>query len=466
MDEVTVLTPTGCIGNRGIHRDAFVEALEETRPDVIAADAGSLDCGPWYLGTGQVHSPMANIHRDLDIVVTGAVQKGIPLIIGSAGGSGGKPHVDLTLEVVKGIAEKRNLDFKVGVVYSDVDKDYLLRRIRGNDPIRKVPTGIFGDLLTEAEVEMCPRIVAMMGVEPIIQALLKGAQVVICGRTADACVMGAYPVMKGFDRGLALHMGDIIECGEMTLTDRQGVTQLLGANRVPVIGTLRSDHFVLKPGHPGMACTIEAVAAHSMYERESHTEVELSGGVIDKSGTVVVQETDSVVRVSGTRYQEKPYSVLLEGAGFVGWRTIAILGARNSRMIEQIDEILEHEKKSMEARYSGSGKLDIYYHVYGKGAVLGPSEPRTSGPVQEMCIVLDIVAETQELAHDVAEDLVLKIAFARYPTRTTTAGNVAYLFSPNVIDVGEAYTTSVYHQLPIEDPLELFPITVRNIREI
>ena len=465
MEEVTVLTPTGCIGNRGIHHEAFIDALDETRPDVIAADAGSLDCGPWYLGTGQVHSPMANIHRDLDVVITAAVQRGIPVIIGSAGGSGGMPHVDLTLDVVKGIAEERKLDFKVGVIYSDLEQDYLLRRIRAKDSIRKVPTGIFGDLLTEEEVAMCPRIVAMMGVEPIIQALKQGAQVIIAGRAADACVMGAYPIMKGFDRGLALHMGDIMECGEMTLTDRKGVTKMLGANRVPVIGTLRSDHFVLKAGHPGMACTVEAVTAHSMYERESHTEVELPGGVIDKSGTVIVQETDSVVRVSGTRHMDRPYSVLLEGAGLVGWRTIAILGARNPRMIEQMDEILEHERRSMESRYAGSGKLDIYYHVYGNGAVLGTSEPRANIPVQEMCVVADIVAETQELAHDVAEDLALKIAFARYPTRTTTAGNVAYLFSPNVIDVGQAYTTSVYHQLPVEDPLELFPITVRNIRE-
>ena len=465
MDEITVLTPTGCIGNRGIHQEALVRALDNARPDVMAMDAGSLDCGPWYLGTGRVHSPMTNIRRDLDAVITEGVRRGIPVVIGSAGGSGGRPHVDLTLEIVKEIAQNRNLDFKVGVIHSDLDKGYLMGRIREGDAIPKVPVNVFGDLLTEEDVAKCPRIVAMMGVEPIIEALDRGAQVVVAGRAADACVIGAYPVMKGVDKGLALHMGDIMECGELTLVDVEGVTKMLGPNRVPVIGVLRADHFIIKPGHAGMACTVESVGAHSMYERESHTEVELPGGVLDKSETRVAQETDSTVKVWGTRFREKPYTVLLEGAGLAGWRTIAILGARNPRMIELLDDILDQEKKSVEAGFSGFGQFDIYYHVYGKGAVLGHSEPEPGAATQEVCIVADVVAETQDLARDVAEDLALKIAFSRYPGRTTTAGNVGYLFSPNVIDVGEAYTTTIYHQLSVKDPLELFPITVRNIKE-
>ena len=466
MEEVKVLTPTGCIGNRGLHREALLAALDAEKPGAIAVDAGSLDCGPWYLGTGHPHSPMANIRRDLEIIVTEGVSRGIPVIVGSAGGSGGKPHVDLTLNVVKDIALQRKLDFKVGVIYSDVEKGYLVRRIRKGDAVRKVPTNIFGDLLREEDVENCSRIVAMMGCEPIVEALKGGAQVVIAGRAADSCVIAAYPIMKGFDPGLALHMGDIMECGEATLVDREGVTQLLGPNRVPVIGAIRKDHFLVKPGHNGMACTVEAVAAHSMYERESHTQIELPGGILDKRESQLAQETDSVVKVWGTKFKEMPYTVLLEGAGRVGWRTIAMLGARNPRLIDQIDQVLDHEKRSVEERFRELGDFTVHYHIYGKGAVLGPSEPERDLVAHELGIVVDVVAENQRLAHDVAEDLALKIAFSRYPGRTTTAGNVAYLFSPNTIDVGEAYTTSIYHQLPVEDPLELFPVSVRNIQEV
>ena len=138
MEEITVLTPTGCIGNRGLHREALIAALDAEKPNAMAVDAGSLDCGPWYLGTGQPHSPIANIRRDLEIVVTEGVKRGIPVIVGSVGGSGGKPHVDLTLSTLKGIAMERRLDFKVGVIYADVEKEYLIRRIREG---REHPTG-------------------------------------------------------------------------------------------------------------------------------------------------------------------------------------------------------------------------------------------------------------------------------------------------------------------------------------
>ena len=468
MDEMSVLTPIGCIGNRGIYREALLAALDAEKPDVIASDAGSLDEGPWYLGTGHAHSPMANIRRDLDLVLTEAVRRGIPLIIGTSGGSGARPHVDLFLKTAKEIAQQRKLDFKVGTIYSDVDKDYLIRRIRKGDAIRKVPTSIFGDLATEEEVKKCSNIVAMMGVEPMIEALKQGAQVILAGRAADCCVMAAYPIMKGFDRGLSLHMGDVMECGELALVDRAGVTKTLagGTNRVPIIGAIRKDHFLIKPGHPGMACTVESASAHSLYERENYAQIELPGGVLDKAETTIEQETDEIVKVRGTRFIEKPYTVLLEGAGLVGWRTISILGVRNHRTIAHIDEVLAQERRSVEERFSELGDFTIYFHVYGKGVILGPSEPEKDRAPQELGIVIDVVAESQSLANDIAEDLTLKIAFSRYQGRTTTAGNVAYLTSPNVIDVGEAHAISIYHQLPIEDPLELFKINVQNIHEV
>jgi hypothetical protein len=153
----------------------------------------------------------------------------------------------------------------------------------------------------------------------------------------------------------------------------------------------------------------------------------------------------------------------VEGARLAGWRTISILGARNPRMIAELSGILEQEKASVEHRFQSQGRLAIHYHVYGQGAVLGLSEPPGAGPPREVGIVIDVVAESQQLAHDAAEDLALKIAFSRYSGRTTTAGNVAYLFSPNVIDVGQAFDTGIYHELPLADPLEAFSIEMRRV---
>ena len=41
-------------------------------------------------------------------MIPAALEAGIPLIIGTAGGSGARPHVKLTLELVKEIAKEKN----------------------------------------------------------------------------------------------------------------------------------------------------------------------------------------------------------------------------------------------------------------------------------------------------------------------------------------------------------------------
>ena len=455
-DTVVVVTPSGCIGNRGIDRGAFIDVLDRERPDVVAVDSGSLDCGPWYLGTGQAHSPHHNIRRDLDIVLTECVGRGIPFITGTAGGSGARAHVDLVVDMARDIARERGLRFDLGVAYSDLDKETLKARLRDGVVMPRVPADILGEPLSESEVDRCDSIVAMMGSEPLIKLISDGADVVVAGRASDCSVIGAFPIMKGFDRGLSLHMGDIMECGENALIDVDNVTHRAGPNRTGIVGEIGSDSFVIRSGHPGMACTVESALGHSMYERETHSTVELPGGTLDKTACRIEAEGERAVRISGTAYRERPYTVLLEGAGLEGWRSIAIQGVRNPTMIEQIDSIVGEEIRNVESQFEGAGRFTVFPHVYGKGAVLGDSELPGGASARELCLVLDVVAESQRLAHDVVEDLALKIAFSRYPGRTTTAGNVAYLFSPNVIDAGRAYSTTVYHEMPLDDPLEPF----------
>ena len=121
--------------------------------------------------------------------------------------------------------------------------------------------------------------------------------------------------MKGFDRGLSLHMGDIMECGENALIDVDNVTHRAGPNRTGIVGEIGSDSFVIRSGHPGMACTVESALGHSMYERETHSTVELPGGTLDKTACRIEAEGERAVRISGTGFRERPYTVLLEGAG-------------------------------------------------------------------------------------------------------------------------------------------------------
>ena len=63
------------------------------------------------------------------------------------------------------------------------------------------------------------------------------------------------------------------------------------------------------------------------------------------------QETENIVRVSGSRFVPDPYTVKLEGARCIGYRTVSIAGARDPIMIEKIDEVLE----GVRARVTTSG---------------------------------------------------------------------------------------------------------------
>src|SRR4030095_3181247 len=56
------------------------------------------------------------------------------------------------------------------------------------------------------------RLVAVMGVEPIIQALDQGADVVIAGRSGDSCLFAVPAIRAGFPEAAAYYLGQVLEC--------------------------------------------------------------------------------------------------------------------------------------------------------------------------------------------------------------------------------------------------------------
>lgn len=459
MKEITVVTPTGCIGNRGTHKETFQKIIKEEHVDAVASDAGSLDPGPWYLGAGKVHSPIKTIKWDLELLLSECVPKKIPIIIGSSGGSGGGPHVEITVKMVQEIAKRLGLSFRLAVITSDVDKGYLKKRAQAE----QIP-GIDGKgVLTPGDVDSCNIIVAMMGVEPLMKALEAGADVIIAGRATDNGVIASYPIWKGADKGLSLHMGDIMECGETALVETQKLLRSLGPNRIPVIGMIGNDYFKIKSGNPNLSCTPQSAAAHALYERASAYSSLQPGGILDCTGSRYEQIDPLTTRVTGTKFvPRQPYTVLLEGVGRVGYRSVTIMGIRTPRMIRQIDQILEQCADITKQVFKDEGNFQLFLHVYGKNAVLKDSEfcRNTS---HELGVVVDSVADTQELAHMVAEDFWIRLCFWRYEGRQTTAGNCAFLFSPQAIDCGEAFELRIYNALPLKDPCELFPMQIIRV---
>jgi hypothetical protein len=78
----------------------------------------------------------------------------------------------------------------------------------------------------------------------------------------------------------------------------------------------------------------------------------------------------------------------------------------------------------------------------------------------ELCVVIDVVAEDAALAHAICAQAKQNTMHCGFPGRTSTAGNVAYPFSPEVLDGGDVYEFSVYHVVTVNDPMSFADIHV------
>jgi len=449
---IRLLATTGCLGY-GFTEAAFARALS-LGVDVIAADAGSMDPGPWYLGAGRPFVSEAAIARDLRLMLRGARKLGVPLIIGSAGGGGGESHVALTREILLRVAAKEGLRFRLAVIGAEPPREWLRERLRAGRVAPLWPVGP----LTEAELDGSSRIVAMMGAEPLRRALEGGADVVLAGRCSDSALYAVVPMMRGFDAGLAWHLGKTIECGGAIVRPKTG--------QDCVIGTLRDDHFEVEPAHPDKACTVESVASHTMYENPSCFSFIEPSGIVD-TRTARYDALDSRrVRVSGSRFAPAAkITAKLEGVARVGFRAVCMAGIADPVLIDGLAEFCRgvEERVAAEADSLGiaPGTYTLSIRRYGMDA-LSPM-PAGAAPPREVGLMLDVIART-------ASDAAAVLAKARYaamhkdfPGRLCTAGNLAMPFAPSDIAVGEAYRFNVWHVVELDDPCEIFPISFEEV---
>src|SRR5262245_44588461 len=107
-----------CVVGLGFSYDAFQRGLE-LGPDLIGCDAGSADMGPVYLGSGRDPKSRLSLERDLRVMLEGARQVGVPLVIGSCGGAGGRAHVEGFRRLVGDLLVELGWRATVALVYAD-----------------------------------------------------------------------------------------------------------------------------------------------------------------------------------------------------------------------------------------------------------------------------------------------------------------------------------------------------------
>lgn len=447
MEEIRVLSPTAILGY-GFPEESFLEGMKRN-PDVIAVDAGSTDPGPYYLGAGKSFTDRNSVKRDLEYMIPAGVERNIPVIIGSAGGAGGHPHVEFVLDIVREIAKEKQLSFKLAVIESEFKKDFILSELRkGNiTPLKPAKE------LTEKDVEESVRIVAQMGEEPIIEALKNGANVIVAGRAYDPSVFSALAISRGYEKGLAIHMGKILECA--------AIAALPGSGSDCMFGYLRKDHFELETLSPLRKCTTLSVAAHTLYEKSNPYILPGPGGAINLHETKFEQVEENRVRVSGSRFEPtEEYFVKLEGVRKVGYRTISCAAVKDPILISKIDEVKEKVKERVVNNFDAYGIRDFFldFKVYGKNGTMAIFEDRADEyQPRELLIIIEAVAATQEQADTICGFARSTMLHYGYEGRISTAGNLAFPFSPSDCHVGEVFEFNVYHLLKVADATSLFP---------
>ena len=445
--ECKVLSPTAILGY-GFPENSFMQGIE-MNPDLIAVDAGSTDPGPYYLGSGKSFTDREGVKRDLLIMMREGCKRKIPIVIGTAGGSGADTHLQWCREIIEELALELGIHAKMGIVHCELEKEVVYNALDKG----KISSLDYVPELQKDIVELTTHVVAQIGVEPIIEALKNGCDIVLAGRTYDPACFAALPIWKGFDPGLAIHMGKILECAAIAASP--------GSGSDCVMGILYDTSFILKTLSAERKFTRESTCAHTLYEKSDPYHLPGPGGILDLEHAEFVEDADGV-RVSGSVFKPViPYTVKLEGARKVGYRTISLGATRDEIMIRQIDSILGEVRKRVADNVPEiyeQGNLHI--HVYGKHGVMGASDPMANSSSHELAILIDAVAGSAEDANTLCSLTRSTLLHFGYKDRIATAGNLAFPFSPSDIHAGEVYEFSIYHIMELEEgeELSLFPI--------
>ena len=444
MDSLKIICPNGHLGFAPLRVESF-ELGVAARPDYIAADSGSDDVGPVPLGSDTSTSPESWQRHDLEHMLLAARKLGVPMVIGSAGDTGSNSRVDRYVHIIQELARQHGLPrFKLGYFYSEVNPQALRARMAQGAVVRGLDG--FADL-TPAELDATDRIVAMAGVHPYLRLLEQRADVIIGGRSSDAAVFAAPALHHGFAADHAYYLGKVLECASFCAEPYGG--------KETVMGEISHQDVRATAMHPQQRCTIASVSGHAMYERSNPYEEFFAGGKLDMSDCHYEQVSERTTRITGSRFlPDERVRVKLEGAGKVGERYVGLCGIRDPYTIAHVDAVIGWAREQVKARFGATG-YELHYNVYGRDGVMGALEPLRHQPGHELCIMVQGVAPTREMAEEVTMIGLRQMFYARLPDVKGTAGSVAFPLD-EVLHASPAYRWTLNHTIEVDDPMALF----------
>jgi hypothetical protein len=376
------------------------------------------------------------------------------MMVGTAGGAGGEPHLQVCAEIVREIAREHDLHFRMALIHAEQPKDYLKRRL-GEGRIRALDDA---PPLDAAALDSARRIVGMMGPEPYRAALEAGAQVILGGRGTDPSPWVALAMHHRMPAASSWYAGKMLECACNAAIPKKHDCLLV---------TVGEDYVEAEPLNPELRCTPLSVAVQALHETSSPVIRYEPGGLVDTTHCRIEAVTERVVRVSGMRWEAQPYSIKLEGVRSVGFSTVTFAATRDPGLISQIDTFLDFVRESTRTKVTALGiSADDYQLVlraYGRNGVMGAWEPAANVVPIEMAIVAEVIGKTQEVANAALSLARVTLLHSDFAGRMCREGNMAFPFSPSDIERGEVYEFMLQHVVFPDDPLEMFPIEYEEV---
>ncbi len=450
---VRMISASGILGY-GFPESSLRAGLKR-EPHMIGVDGGSSDPGPHYLGSGKTLTSRLAMKRDLGLLLRGAIATHIPMMIGTCGGAGGEPHLQACVEIVHEVAREHDLHFKLAVIHSEQDRNWLKGRLESG---HLHPLGRAGAILTSADLDRAERIVGMMGPEPYMEALTAGAQVILAGRSTDPAPWAALAMHHGMPPAPSWYAGKMLECG---------CNAALPKGHDCLMATVTPDFVELEPVAAERRCTPLSVAVQALHENASPITHKEPGGTLDTSACEIEAHSERAVRISGMKWLPQSYTIKLEGAERAGYSAITFAGTRDPGLIGQIHQFMKTIRESVATKVAAfnisPGDYELFLRLYGIDGVMGEWEPLKNPVPHEVGILAEAIAPSQEIANAVISVTRVTLLHTDFPGRLCREGNMAFPFSPSDIERGVLYRFSLRHVVEPEDPLQMFPIEYQQV---
>jgi hypothetical protein len=453
---IKILVPTGSLGAGALEEEVRYGIAQGAH--AIATDAGSTDSGAAYLALGISKNNRGSIKRDLSILMKAGAEAGIPVIIGTSGQAGGDKNVDWTRDIAIEVARELGLSPRIALLYSEQQKSTLKVK---NAEGRITPLAPLGPL-DDATIDACDHIVAAMGPEPYMEALKAGADLILGGRTTDTAVIAAFALLHGAPQGPSWHAGKVSECGAQCTVHRDRGSGVLIA--------IDQDGFTVEPLTQSNQCDVESVSAHMLYENSDPFRLTEPGGVLDVTDAVYAPVSDRVVRVTGSVWEPKPYTMKLEGASGGRYQTVMLIGIQDPEVLGRIDEFHDRMLAALYARTRSTigvaaGDFHISLRMYGWNAVSGDKPPEGTPPPREIGVLFVATADSQEMASQIAK--ACNPYFFHFPiAMDKELPSYGFAFSPADIDRGPVFEFKLNHVVHVDDPMELVRTEWIDLRKV